>query len=301
MKTKKTKKKQRKLTVKEQKRLEIIIEKRAALESEGYTCFEKILGALYFNVMALIVMLPYVALMYVLFLFNNAGAKISFSLFNSPLADLTAILAIFAVLIVLHELIHGIFFALSVSTHWKAVEFGFNPVACAFYCTCLEALSKKSYIISAIMPTVFLGFLPCILAIFSSNAFIFCIGLVMIFSGGGDFLIIYNVLKINSKKNDVLFIDHPTEIGSIIFIREKKINMFKKNKKYKVIEPFEINIYELCIFQKNEQLIYKGSGFIPYDELYTHCFINSQKEKKYLIVKNENELNGYLKYFEEVK
>ena len=42
MNTKKTKhKKQRKLTVKEQKRLEIIIEKRTRLEAEGYTCHEK--------------------------------------------------------------------------------------------------------------------------------------------------------------------------------------------------------------------------------------------------------------------
>lgn len=222
MNTKKTKhKKQRKLTVKEQKRLEIIQEKRTRLEAEGYTCHEKIFGALYVNVMAVIVMLPYVALMCVLFLFNNVGTKISFSLLNSPIANLAAIFIIFAVLIVLHELIHGIFFALSVSTHWKSVEFGFNPVACTPYCTCLEPLSKKSYIISAIMPTIFLGFLPSIIAVFSGNAFLFVIGLVMILSGGGDFLMIYNLLKINSKKYDVLFLDHPTEIGSLIFIKEK--------------------------------------------------------------------------------
>lgn len=89
MNTKKTKhKKQRKLTVKEQKRLEIIIEKRTRLEAEGYTYHEKILGALYVNVMAVIVMLPYVALLYILFLFNNVDTKISFSLLNSPIANL---------------------------------------------------------------------------------------------------------------------------------------------------------------------------------------------------------------------
>ena len=201
--------------------MEIIIEKRTRLEAEGYICHEKILGALYVNVMAVIVMLPYVALLYILFLFNNVGTKISFSLLNSPIANLAAIFIIFAVLIVLHELIHGIFFAHSIPSHWKAVEFGFNPVAFAPYCTCLEPLSKKSHIISAIMPTIFLGFLPSIIAVFSGNAFLFVIGLVMILSGGGDFLMIYNLLKINSKKYDVLFLDHPTEIGSLIFIKEK--------------------------------------------------------------------------------
>ncbi|MBO7420374.1 MAG: hypothetical protein J6U06_04570, partial [Spirochaetaceae bacterium] len=59
--------KERKLTEKEKKRLEIIMEKRKKLEKDGYICQEKIFSALYMNVMGALVMLPYVILMIVIF------------------------------------------------------------------------------------------------------------------------------------------------------------------------------------------------------------------------------------------
>ena len=219
--------KERKLTEKEKKRLEIIMEKREKLEKDGYICQEKIFSALYMNVMGALVMLPYVILMIVIFGALNFQAGGSWqnlrmrNYFPSYGLFLISMLAALVILVVLHELIHGICFSCFVPGGWKSIDFGFNATAIAPYCTCLEPLSKKAYITSALMPTIFLGFLPCLTASFLGNSFILLLGLFMIFGGAGDFLMIYNLIKIKTKDRDVLFIDHPTEIGSLIFIKEK--------------------------------------------------------------------------------
>lgn len=221
------KNKEKKLTEKEKKRLEIIMEKRANLEKDGYVCQEKIFSAFHMNVMGTLAMLPYIILMIALFAALNLSADTNWqslrmrNYFPSYGLFMVSLIAAFAVLIVLHELIHGICFSCFVPGGWKSIDFGFNAAAFAPYCTCLEPLSKKAYIISALMPTIFLGFLPCIIASFLGNAFILLLGLTMIFGGAGDFLMVYNLIKIKTKDRDVLFIDHPTEIGSLIFIKEK--------------------------------------------------------------------------------
>lgn len=221
------KNKERKLTEKEKKRLEIIMEKCAKLEKDGYTCRKKIFSAFHMNVIGIFAMLPYVIFMVAIFLVLNFQAGNNWqslrmrNYFPSYGLFMVSLIAAFAVLIVLHELIHGICFSCFVPGGWKSIDFGFNAAAFAPYCTCLEPLSKKAYIISALMPTIFLGFLPCIIASFLGNTFILLLGLTMIFGGAGDFLMVYNLIKIKTKDRDVLFIDHPTEIGSLIFIKEK--------------------------------------------------------------------------------
>ena len=123
-------------------------------------------------------------------------------------------------MMIIHELIHGICYANSSSGGWKSVEFGFNTSAFAPYCVCLEPLTKKAYILTMLMPTVILGFIPCILGSVIGNSFIFLLGLTLVFGGGGDFLMTYNLLKVKTKGLDAMFIDHPTEVGSMIFMRK---------------------------------------------------------------------------------
>ena len=82
---------------------------------------------------------------------------------------------------------------------------------------------------------------------------------------------------------------------------------FKKNKKYRIIESFETELLnnQHSFFEKNEQVIFKGYDFIPYDEIYIFNFINKLKECKWIIVDGKNrlsaynELSIYYKYFVE--
>ena len=218
--------KQRKLTKKEQKRLELIQQKRAELEAEGFVYHEKLFGAVYINVVGALAMIPYELLMLAVFICINASTGKSWQAFRmrnyfpSFVLFMIAFLISAAVLVVIHELIHGICFAHFVKGGWESVDFGFNTTAFAPYCTCSEPLTKRGYIISALMPTIVLGFIPCIASAFTGNSFILLLGLTLIFGGAGDFMMVYSMLKIKTKNRDVLFIDHPTEIGSMYFIRE---------------------------------------------------------------------------------
>lgn len=86
-----------------------------------------------------------------------------------------------------------------------------------------------------------------------------------------------------------------------MFKKNEGNTFFKKKKKYRIIESFaNKHLQGENVFKKGEQLIYKDYGFIPYDDLYSYWFINSQKENKYLVV-NKNELPTYYKYFIEEK
>ena len=72
-------------------------------------------------------------------------------------------------------------------------------------------------IVAAIMPTIVLGFLPAVLGIITGKWVIMFFAIILIMGGGGDMMIILNILKYRSKGKEVLFLDHPYEIGTIVF------------------------------------------------------------------------------------
>ena len=93
----------------------------------------------------------------------------------------------------------------------------------------------------------------------------------------------------------------------IVFKENDDNTFFKKNKKYRIIESFETELLnnQHSFFEKNEQVIFKGYNFVPYDEIYIFNFINKLKEYKWIIVDGKNrlsaynELSMYYKYFVE--
>ncbi len=197
---------------------------RSQLEAEGYTCHEKILTPVYANTMSIVYMLPFALLFIVLYCIHNDifSKQIDLKSFSIWAFELRLLLSLVGMVICLfaHELIHGIFFGIFAKNGWKSVSFGFNKAAFAPYCTTKETLTKKQYIIAAVMPTVVLGFALGAVAIFIGNTWFFLVTIFMIFGGGGDFIMIHNLLKIKSKEKDILFFDHPTAIGSYYFVKE---------------------------------------------------------------------------------
>ena len=212
------------LTEAEKKRAEVFNQIRTDLESQGYVCHEKILTPTYANTMSIVYMLPFAALMIVLYCIHNKvfSTKFDFKSTSIWVYEFRLFLSVLGMTacIFLHEFIHGIFFAIFAKNGWKSVSFGFNKAAFSPYCTTKETLTKKQYIIAAVMPTIVLGFALGAAAIFIGNVWFFAVTVVMVFGGGGDFIMIHNLLKIKSKGKDVLFFDHPTAIGSYFFVKE---------------------------------------------------------------------------------
>lgn len=204
-------KKERKLSEAELKRkaeFDALTEK---LVAEGYTPNHQIMGVFAANVLALVVVIPFAVALFVLY--YVMGNRFSI---NSGW-DNIIVLGVFLVLIVIHELIHGITWASFVKGGWKSISFGFIAEYMTPYCSCNQPMKKGQVILGAFMPTLILGFLPCIVACFLGSSVLFAIGILMIFGGGGDLLIIFKLLLYKSPSKDVLFIDHPYELGTAVF------------------------------------------------------------------------------------
>ena len=208
-------KKEQKLTEKEQKRLEIYEQKAKALEEQGYTKKLMMVSPLMANLGSLLVTLPFVILYVALFLVICGAEPFSHIRSFTPIF---LFLLCYIVLIVLHELIHGFTWKLCLKEK-SIIEFGFNKAAFAPYCACTAPLTKSQYILGAIMPTLWLGFLLGVVSIYASNAFLLVLSCGMLIGGGGDFLMIINLLKNRVQTKDVLYYDHPTQIGSVMFYR----------------------------------------------------------------------------------
>lgn len=205
----------RKLSKAEEKRKKLYEEKKKELLAQGYEEKDLTISVLKANVMAIVLRLPIIILLLILFIYKNQSGLYTFS-FYGPVV----FLVIFAVLVVVHELIHGLFWAIYAKHHLKSIEFGFIVSSLTPYCCCKEMLTKSQYIIGGIMPTVILGIIPAIISIFTGSIFWFAMGELMILSGGGDMTILLKLLRYKSKKEEILYMDHPYECGLVVFERE---------------------------------------------------------------------------------
>ncbi len=210
----KEKEKDRKLTKAEQSRKIEFENLKMRLEEEGYQSYNLTIGIVYANIMAFILAIPIILPLWVAFSKRNYSLN---GVFEG--LDVFLFLAIFAVLIVAHEIIHGIFWGIFAKEHWKSISFGFIMKYLTPYCNCKEPLKKSEYIIGALMPTIILGIIPCFVAIFIGSAMLFMLGAIMILGGGGDLTIILKLLFYHSDKKDTIYIDHPYKLGLVAFVR----------------------------------------------------------------------------------
>ncbi len=211
----------RKLSKAERLRSEKFNKIKEELMEKGYESIDLTIGIVYANKMAFVLTLPVIIGFAVVFGFFNDIDFIEFiqSLNFGNILYLLMFFAVFMGLIFAHELIHGITWAVFAKKHWKAISFGYIAEYMTSYCTCDEALKKNEYILGSLMPTIALGVIPTIIAIFTGSFGLFIIGALMIMSGGGDLTIILNLMKFQSKCEETLYIDHPYQVGLVAFIR----------------------------------------------------------------------------------
>lgn len=129
------------------------------------------------------------------------------------------LLAVMVVLIVVHELIHGVCWSLFTPHHFRDIEFGIMKPSMTPYCACLVPLKKGQHIFGTVMPLVVLGIIPMIVGIAAGNPGVLFIGIVMSASAAGDILIIENLLAYRSSAREVVYMDHPTDAGGVVFER----------------------------------------------------------------------------------
>ncbi|MBE5876188.1 MAG: DUF3267 domain-containing protein [Lachnospiraceae bacterium] len=205
-------KKEKKLSKAELKRREAFEKKKGEYEAQGYQTQLLKIGALEANVFAVILAIPFI--IGFVFWYQAAGNS-----FETEAVEFYIAFLVLLVLMVVHELIHGITFSLMAENGWKSVSFGIMLSSLTPYCNCNQPMKKGQMIIAALMPTVILGFLPAVIAVMNGSSFLLYVSMLMIIGGGGDFLIVINLLRYKSLAKEVIFLDHPYEIGTVVFER----------------------------------------------------------------------------------
>lgn len=122
-------------------------------------------------------------------------------------------IVIIAISVVIHELLHGIGWAISSGKGWNVVRFNINAMMPS--CACKVALEKKQYLIGVLTPFVILGIGSVLFVFIYPGTVSLLTMLVNFIATGADLVIALNVLK----EKESLIVDHPTEAGYITFYK----------------------------------------------------------------------------------
>lgn len=207
-----TKEKGRKLSPAEERRLRAFEELSESLCVQGYRRVELTVSIVKANTFAVVLLIPLLIVGGGLFLWKNRQFGTGFGWMN-PLVFPVAL----AALIVLHELIHGLCWAVFAEHHGKDIEFGFMKQYLTPYCTCRVPLGKGQYVFGALMPLLVLGIVPMIAGILTGSLPVLLLGIVMADAAAGDILIVWKILRYRSDAGSIVYIDHPTQAGGVIF------------------------------------------------------------------------------------
>jgi hypothetical protein len=66
------------------------------------------------------------------------------------------------------------------------------------------------------MPGLLLGIVPCIIGCIAADILFLAAGVLMTIAAGGDILIAKMIMD-NKVSKKALYLDHPTEIGLVVF------------------------------------------------------------------------------------
>ena len=172
----------------------------------------QLLSLIYFIPAAILLGLPYYFLWAVDYnlqtIIDMVPARLSVAV------SMFTICGVLIVGVVLHELIHGLTWAMFAKGGFKSIRFGVVWKFLTPYCHCKEPLLVKHYMIGALMPALLLGLLPSIIALFTGNLFYFVFGLFFTLAAGGDFMIINLLRRVDYN---ALVQDHPSKIGCYIY------------------------------------------------------------------------------------
>ena len=184
------------------------------LIEDGYRRTDLRIGIVAANIFAVVLLIVYGIVTLIAFTRINSDWDINFN----GMFYVIFIVAILA-LTVVHELIHGITWAIFSENHWQDIEFGFQAKTLTPYCTCKRPLKKGQYVLGALMPMILLGIVPSVISFFTGSFMLLILGAVMFSSAAGDIMIVWKFLTHKVEGNDAVYMDHPTEPGSVVFER----------------------------------------------------------------------------------
>lgn len=161
------------------------------------------------NFIAVILMLPEIlifALPFFLIWGENVFSALRFQ-------SLLFLFLFIVVGVAVHELLHGLTWAIVTRTGFRYIRFGVKWEFLTPYCHYIEAMHVWQYIAGGIAPLIFMGIIPAIWALFNGDVLMMFYGMFFTWAAGGDIQAIWMLRKFSSRQ---LVYDHPEELGFII-------------------------------------------------------------------------------------
>lgn len=112
--------------------------------------------------------------------------------------------------IVIHELIHGLTWAIAGHKPLSAIKFGFQWQSLTPYAHCREPMEAGAYRLGGSMPLIVLGILPSLIGILTGIGWSMFFGFIFTLAASGDMLVLW---LIRGVKKGQLVQDHPTQVG----------------------------------------------------------------------------------------
>ena len=187
----------RELTEKELKRKNDFEKLSSEMQQEGYKMKTIIINTQQAKSLCLLIMLPFMALAFWIYYHVNG-----FDLDCLSWGFLVVLIVLISCLIILHELIHGITWAIFAKNHFRAIDFGIIWSNLSPYCTCSNPLKKWQYLLGVVMPTLVLGCRGVVAAVMTNQLLLFFAAEYLILSGSGDFQLILRSI-LNDKQESV--------------------------------------------------------------------------------------------------
>lgn len=185
------------------------------LNSKGYTRHNATVGIVAANIFAILVMAPLMLALWFGFDYLHPGKIMEmFDFLNFAI-----IYVVDFVLIVVHELIHGVCMYTFNGHDKSTIDYGVHQMTP--YCSCQAPLKKWQYYITLLAPTVVLCGVLGTIAALTGNVIAIGLALIMALGGGGDCLITL-LLLFKAKGNDIVILDHPFECGCYYFKKDSR-------------------------------------------------------------------------------
>lgn len=185
---------------------------------DGYWEYNEVISVLKANVMALITAGPFAVIGIIIWIFAKKE-----EIFSRYLNQTVLFLVVFAACIFIHEMLHGAGWFLWTTEKWKSIYVGMMWKSLTPYCHCKEPLRPKQYLFGVLMPFLVLGVGVYVAAFISGSYMLLFLSLLNILVAGGDITIAWMELKYLKYKENCYILDHPTECGFIVFMKENQI------------------------------------------------------------------------------
>ena len=104
----------------------------------------------------------------------------------------------------LHEVLHGIGFAIFPEVNKGNITFGIKLEKCVFYCMCKQKISRRVILTSLMFPFTFIGVVTLILGIILENYLLIFLSVINISGAVGDLVMFYYFLKV---PKDIIYLD----------------------------------------------------------------------------------------------